>query len=394
MQSKQKWGIALALCGALGFVYVMGIYSGHHKLFPYSQLIAMKILVESSLGVALDTKTSSALELLAKNGFDPNSKMSTTELAYRFLYLTYNHCKDSSKPHPDLNELFRSCETQCGGYAYILRGLLESQGIKTRYAHLYNIPQQGNHTAVEYLNEQGLWSFIDPTFGVTFLPGKDISSKQQPVKLRILELHHADKLNDMVVQANRDGMNPFDSNLRDLYNAQYLHSLMNISNYVNSEQISNLLPGENLILTIDIDAKTPTLLGTLESINRDESVAKWLKDTNALLNDNLPDNDVSFVTSEFFGASNRQNIVRIANLDPKEYYILELRVLSRIKGNISVNTIGKELASDKVRHTVETGNNLIRIKFSSSKDTALFSIIFDQKIRAELFGLKLSKYEN
>ena len=45
--------------------------------------------------------------------------------------------------------------------------MLEYLGHQTRYVNFHNIPQQGNHSAVEVLIDSK-WGFLDPTFGAYF----------------------------------------------------------------------------------------------------------------------------------------------------------------------------------------------------------------------------------
>ena len=71
-------------------------------------------------------------------------------------------------PPQDINDLFAHCVTACGGRSYVLRGLLAACGLHSKYQNIYNIPIQGNHSAVEVmLNEQV--AFLDPTFGAFFV---------------------------------------------------------------------------------------------------------------------------------------------------------------------------------------------------------------------------------
>ncbi len=104
----------------------------------------------------------------ADNKVSPTQLMTRrgNEIAAYLNKAVYAHCVNGSN-NAQINKLFQTCETTCFGYAYVLRGLLENLGYQTRFVHLHNIPQQGNHTAMEVLIDEK-WRFFDPTFGVYF----------------------------------------------------------------------------------------------------------------------------------------------------------------------------------------------------------------------------------
>ncbi|WP_210485555.1 calcium-binding protein [Microvirga antarctica] len=72
----------------------------------------------------------------------------------------------------------------CGWRQILMTELFKEIGIKSRAVNFYNVPFQGNHTAVE-LNINGKWMFFDPTFGTYFESlsgGKPLSAAEARAK--------------------------------------------------------------------------------------------------------------------------------------------------------------------------------------------------------------------
>lgn len=55
----------------------------------------------------------------------------------------------------------------CGWRQVLMADLFKQIGIESRAVNFFNVPFQGNHTAIELLID-GKWMFFDPTFGVYF----------------------------------------------------------------------------------------------------------------------------------------------------------------------------------------------------------------------------------
>lgn len=93
--------------------------------------------------------------------FSKLKTMSPSERAARPNQAVYDFCENGHADTPNgVNDLYKTCATACGGISYVLRGLLEATGDRTRYAQFYNIPNQGNHTPVEVDLGNGHWGFL------------------------------------------------------------------------------------------------------------------------------------------------------------------------------------------------------------------------------------------
>ncbi len=102
-----------------------------------------------------------ATEWYARQGLrlEAFRNMPIAEAGKRLNQVVYGFCSSGSPSSPDINQLFHQCTTACGGYSYVLRGLLKAISAETRYANFYNIPNQGNHTAVEVKLEYRIWGW-------------------------------------------------------------------------------------------------------------------------------------------------------------------------------------------------------------------------------------------
>jgi len=133
-------------------------------------------LTFTKINTRADNKSESPTVIAAKNmlnttlgKWDKLKTFSKIDIAKRMNYLVFNYCKSphNTQTVSNLDELFKNCVTACGGRSYVLKGLLTVYGINSRYVNLYNLPKQGNHSAIQAdINNQHV--FLDPTFG-TFI---------------------------------------------------------------------------------------------------------------------------------------------------------------------------------------------------------------------------------
>lgn len=333
-----------------------------------------------------DSDIAKATLLLEAKGFEP-TYVSKRELALRLLYFTHNYCStDVTGENIPFGELFSNCRTMCGGYSHVLRGLLESQGIPTRYANLYNIPSQGNHTGIEYLDEHGHWAFLDPTFGVYFT---EDGADGIPLSLQEIAALAG---NVVPHQLNRDSLPAFSTPLHALSyqgTERWIHKNMALASYWTSEQTSS---GDNsfLPLVVNLSAKTARSIGTLEFTEHRKVVQRWLADTNRLLNDSDPLNDTSFNSANLSGPGERLNILRIRDILPRKPYELWLRFYNwGPSARIEIAKTMRRVSSDIRQFHIGSGNSLVRVRFSSATNRAEFALYSWSDDLVELLGLEL-----
>lgn len=254
---------------------------------------------------------------LDRQGIDfPSLKdMTPSERAARLNQAVYDYCENGHSDTPtDLNDLYETCATACGGISYVLRGLLEATGDRTRYAHLYNIPNQGNHTAVEVDLGNGHWGFFDPTFGVYFtqsgLAGGEVLSLAD-----VSGSPSETRLSSQVLQAPDQARQILVGSLEALYEAQFDHLYMSLKNYMVAEALSYDDPREWIVLDIDLRLEEGRAsLGDFEARDVTTLSAGWLADTNEqLLNSDLTD-DVSYYANRLWANQSSLTTVSISNL--------------------------------------------------------------------------------
>ena len=146
--------------------------------------------------------------------------------------------------------------------------------------NLYNVPIQGNHTAVEVLVD-GQWAFYDPTFGAYFTAEGDVEGPILSLE-DVASGHSVDSLESLVNQASGDRQNVAFAILGALFSERFEHPSMSLNYYQMAESISRLEPGEFVILDIPIfltDAGTATV-GDMTAADRAAGEAAWLAATN------------------------------------------------------------------------------------------------------------------
>lgn len=258
-----------------------------------------------------------------------------TERAARLNHAVYNHCESADNPpNVPMNSLFTECIATCLGYAYVLRGLLEATGAETRYVHLHNIPNQGNHTAVEVRLEDGQWAFFDPTFGAYFV---DTQSEEVLSLSEVSISIERARLAEYVRQAGEGDGGLVSATLDYLYSATFDHPYMQLENYLLAEAISFDDPAEMVILDIKLDAsRGESVLGSPDAQDFAAAQSAWLSQTNALARDDDPMNDVSFNASMLYNAAEQKlTMISISGLTPGAVYELSLSLFNQTSSDLS-----------------------------------------------------------
>jgi hypothetical protein len=297
------------------------------------------------------------------------------ERARRLTQAVFAYCSHGAQTALDINDLFEECVTACGGYSYVLRGLLEATGARTRYVNLYNVPIQGNHTAVEVFDD-GNWGSYDPTFGVYFTRNGDPDGP-------ILGLHEVatgypvDRLDSLVNQAREEGGNIAADPLETLFSEPFDQPSMPLSNYQTVESFSRLDSRELVILDIPLFlTEGSASIGDFNAPTKGSAEAAWLDQTNRLLRDEDLSNDVSFVSNQLSNSGpQRITTLTISGVSPGERYEISLLLFSREVAEIQFANMGRTalyggeglvaLGSERI---IETG------EFLAIEDTVQFSI--------------------
>ncbi|MFZ2101878.1 MAG: hypothetical protein WAU86_15070, partial [Oricola sp.] len=211
------------------------------------------------------------------------SSIPLEESAKRLTKAVYSFCISGNAPQ-DLNDLFVACTAACGGYSYVLRGLLETIGAETRYANFYNIPNQGNHTGVE-VRIGDRWGFLDPTFGAYFTVDGSPDGETLSVRQVAYEVPFG-TLDKHVLQARKQPEEFVLAKLGDLFNEQFEHSYMTLINYQVAERISRANSDSLLSLDIPLEVENGKAeFGSMEIAGLVVKQSEWLALTNATLND-------------------------------------------------------------------------------------------------------------
>lgn len=272
------------------------------------------------------------------------TSLQPAERAKRLNQAVYAFCETGATP-ADMNDLFRRCATACDGYAYLLRGLLEVTGAKTRYVRLYNIPNQGSHVGVE-IRIGNEWGFLDPTFGAYFTdngePEGNLLSLREIANRRSLE-----ELKTAVQQARASREDFVHMAMASLYGRAFEHAYMSLRNYIVAERITPDINGGLLALDIPLTIHNgKASIGSVAPGSAEGADARWQSITNALLNDHDPLNDVSFFTSTIFNDDELSRITTISiyDLEPGKRYMLTLLFVGSGKlTRAEVANIGKDV---------------------------------------------------
>lgn len=339
-----------------------------------------------------------AMEWFYNQSLDVSSlkNMPTKDVAKILTKYVYGFCRSEPQIGRFI-DLFKNCKTSCGGYSYVLRGLLEYLGHQTRYVNFHNIPQQGNHSAVEVLIDSK-WGFLDPTFGAYFT--KNGFATGDLLSLNEIFLHGVSSKNVFRV-VDRD-LIYIDKPFEKMFTNQksIIEPLINgsgtlmVNSYSAAEQIEYgkkelLLPLE---IPLTLDSNDSVSFGTLEKLSFPELQQNWLVVTNETLNDELIYNDVSFNTSFLFNYSGQKiSFIKLKNIKPKQKYTIELNFYTDQKvAKVQLSHVGKFIVNDFSNPIeIKKGSSIISGTFSSATDEATFLIRnVDDTGMVRLFGIK------
>jgi|GEM_PF-5202696 len=259
--------------------------------------------------------------------FEAVSKMPIRERAAKLNQAVYAFCKHGEKDG-HINELFDECLAACGGYSYVLRGLLEATGARTRYVNLYNMPNQGNHTGVE-VEITGEWSFYDPTFGAYFTA--DGEADGPPLSAyTVSQTYKTSGLDNLVQQSRKERADITNSTLSDLYKYRFSHDYMALQNYSLAESFWFDDPEQLTILDIGLDiSDNLNTLGNFNAQTMQEMQTAFMEDIRRLLLDDDLRNDISFVASGLYHRGRPSlTTLTIDGLEPGATYKLSMMLFN------------------------------------------------------------------
>ena len=300
--------------------------------------------------------------------------MPLPERARRLTSAVYVFCRNGDRGASP--ELFEDCSTQCAGYAYVLRGLLEATGARTRGVDLYNIPMQGNHDAVEVEEAPGRWAFYDPTFGAYFTENGRADGRGLSIE-EVVRGEHA--LAGAVLQADERLTDWATAPLEKLFGGRFEHRFMSLEAYRKAEWIGVEDPEHLVSLDIPLRASNGSVsFGTLVVDGSGARLEQeWLRQTNATLNDADPLNDTSFQASWLDNrAGPRQTTITISDLEPQRRYTLRLLVLAERPGErLQVAALGQGTRLDlPVELPVPPGQRVVQGTFVPLRSSAQFVV--------------------
>lgn len=319
--------------------------------------------------------------------------MPVSEAAKRLNQAVYDFCETGQAPG-DLDELFKKCTAACGGYSYVLRGLLESLGAETRFANFYNIPNQGNHTAVEVKDEAGKWGLLDPTFGAFFTADGNASGPLLSARQVGYDIDFG-TLDKHVLQSGDKEDDFLSRNLSELYSYKFEHEFMTLQNYQLAERMTSY---DGAMLSLDIFLKVVDGSASVGSMTPDTPEAleqNWLKVTNTILTDAEPENDISFVASFLPAIETRKfTTVTIDDLTPRKQYTLSLLLVGtgETGSRVQVSGVGKGVRSPTVVFDVKRGAHHYEFNFNPQRDFAQFQVVnVAGQSDVRLFGIDVAE---
>jgi hypothetical protein len=303
-------------------------------------------------------------------------------LVKRLNALVYNSCKSpGADPAPtDINALFDNCITACGGRSYVLRGLLAVYGLNSKYQNIYNIPIQGNHTAIE-VSLKGREAFLDPTFGTYFSLG---SIKGYPLSLSMIKyLFNKNELDKHVYQAKsiNDHKQIASANLEEIYSQEFKSNSLKLSSYIEHEASGNPDINNILYLSANVAMKDNFFkIGCLDAKDPTEASSCFLKQTNELYSNTNPADFISYNFNVLgYSANNMKvNLLNFTSLVPNSYYKIILLINSQrtetVALNLSVFKQGIDLAPESNQVIIKPGLNRYIINFKANNSEGAISL--------------------
>lgn len=402
--------LIIGVLSSIFFVY--GVFSYKNNLFPinflkhiYSYSSDSKTNTDKFINLITSSYKASAAEVWFKNqslDIHQLKKLSPTDVSKRLTKAVFDFCK-SGPQDGNIIDLFSNCITSCGGYTYVLSGLLESLGLQTRTVRLYNIPQQGNHVALE-VKIADKWRFLDPTFGVFFTD--DGTPEGELISLRELSKIKQINSNNVFRVINRNNPYIFDE-IGNMFSNEFDLSdpLMNgngsllVSSYQEAEKIDylgarSLLP---LQISLDLKKRKHVEFGTFEKLSLLELKSEWLRLTNETLNDNNPYNDISYNTSYLDNnLGEKVTILKIDGLKKDITYQVSLFFYTKdINAKIQISSLGKFVRNDfELIDKIQNGTSILKRTFSSPFNSTSFLIRnASQNGGIRLFGVAIDEFD-
>lgn len=353
-------------------------------------LIACSIVAGSLLRVSSDS-SSPSLAWFHQQGYDVADfeAIPQREIVLRLNQAVYSFCEAGTAPS-DIDDMYTDCVGQCGGFAYVLRGLLTELGIETRNANLHNIPNQGNHTAVEALVDDR-WMFVDPTFGVFFTENGQPDGRVLSLNAINFEYRQQD-LADFVLQARKASSHVDRDSLSTLYNDVFDHEFMVLRNYQVAEQIEYGFADSSLNLDIPLSLNGGSArIGGDELIDSTANESSWLEATNQTLLDDDPLNDVSFNTSYLF--PNKLVTLSLHDLIPGHPYLVRMFLASdRDNQSLEISNIGKGVQLDRGRSVMQKkGTHTVDVRLSAKRSVGTIMLRSVGSSKMRLFGIEVGK---
>lgn len=316
------------------------------------------------------------------------------ERARRLTQAVYSYCEHGLQTVNRIEDLYVNCATACGGYSYVLRGLLEATGARTRYVNLYNIPNQGNHTAVE-VELDGHWGFYDPTFGAYFT--RDGSADGEILSLvDVVAGLSGAALDEHVLQSRNQSEAWLETDLDTLFSEPFEHPFMSLANYQIAEALSRDDPREMVILDVTLRFEEGrAALGLIDDESLEAAQSAWLTHTNALLNDANVSNDISFNTSLISNAGlQRLTMITLTGAEPGARYTLRLNLFAPAATSLQISPLSRTAVyTGDTIFEIGGGRTLTVAEFIASEPVVQFALRnLDEHGRAHLFGIESVRY--
>jgi hypothetical protein len=329
----------------------------------------------------------------------PFQDRSAMEIGKILNHIVFNHCSNT-QPHTgqkNKNELFEVCRTSCAGYAYVLRGLFAVYGIKTRYANLYNLPGQGNHTMVEAEIHPGKWALFDPTFGAFFSSNGRVNGT--PLSLEEIRFNLTpESLSKHIFTAKKN--NSATGNIKNLYEKSVFdYPYMKIQSYLSAEIAAPAGLNLTVPLTLPLNVvKGRATAGVLNAKTIQEGEAGFLAWTNSALSNNDPSDDTSYlfhILGDYSSYFRSMNVISLTGLRIGTVYDLNISGFSNGDIEIQVVDIGRNLVLNSILPEKLTAGReyLLHRKFRAHSESAQLVVILNgpQRSLAYIFGVSVGE---
>ncbi len=250
----------------------------------------------------------------------------------------FRYCQKT--PAPAGEPIFERCKVNCAGRAFALRALLDIHGVKSRYANLGNLPQQGTHTMVEAEIGPDRWAMMDPTFGAYFArDGRVLSLEDMRFELNPGNaLAHAFTI-------------PGEEYVQGRFDFPYMRA----ENYLLAEQIE--IEGSEALspLVLKLHLRDGAVTAGADHVDSHEQGRRDLLEwSNRTLSDANRENDSAYmfhVAGKDSGEHEYENLIQVENLERDRIYTLTVRGISKENADLQVASIGGDVAFESVDAT-------------------------------------------